>query len=334
MRPFALTLAALVLAGCATSQPELQPNVIMERTLQDGGSALGVDPQSTRVIGGGWDGTVQIWRLADGKELAHWRAHQGTVHGAVFLDANRILTAGYDGRVMIWDQTGKQLASYHSGSPITAFDIAPDLKTFVTGHADGYVRWWQTEGVKTLGQTNVHEGAEVLAVAMHPSGTMAASSDDDGQVALVAPDGKFRWLDAPPTDALTLTFAREGSGLYGAGWFKLFRWASADAKVQVLDTDHRGEIKRITFTPDGRELASISRQTDSAVLLLDPATGSTLSEVGKHDLCGGVVTLSPDGRYLVSTSDDATVRVWDRRNPRYGEAVRVGGPPVIAPGVF
>lgn len=334
MRLFVPVLAVLMLTGCATGQPELQPNVIMERTLQDGGSALGVDPQSTRVIGGGWDGTVQVWRLVDGKELARWRAHQGTVHGAVFLDQDHILTAGYDGGVMLWDPKGKQLASYGAGSPITAFDIAADLRTFVTGHSDGYVRWWQTEGVKPLGQMNVHEGAEVLAVAMHPNGTMAASSDDDGRVALVAPDGKFRWLDEPPTDALTLTFAREGSGLYGAGWFNLFRWASAGDKVQVLDTDHRGEIKRITFTPDGRELASISRQTDSAVLLLDPESGRTLREVGKHDLCGGVVTLSPDGRYLVSTSDDATVRVWDRSNPRYGEPVRVGGPPAIAPGVF
>jgi WD40 repeat protein len=58
--------------------------------------------------------------------------------------------------------------------------------------------------------------------------------------------------------------------------------------------------------------------------MLDPATGRTLSEIGKHDLCGEVVTVSPDGRYLVSTSDDATVRVWDRRAPRYG------APPVLA----
>ena len=334
MRLPALTLALLALAGCATTQPELQPNVIMERTLQDGGSALGIDPTSTRVIGGGWDGTVQVWRLSDGKELARWRAHRGTVHGAVFLSADRILTAGYDGGVMLWDPTGRQITSYGAGSPVTAFDIAPDQKTFVTGHADGFVRWWQTDGVKPLGQMNVHDGAEVLAVAMHPNGTMAASSDDSGRVALIAPDGKHRWLDRPPTDALTLTFARESGALYGAGWFKLFRWDSAGDKVKVLDTDHRGQIKRITFTPDGRELASISRQTDSAVLLLDPTSGRTLSAIGKHDLCGGVVTLSPDGRYLVSTSDDATVRVWDRTKPQYWAPAKVTGRPAIAPAVF
>jgi len=335
MRISAFALAFVVsLVGCASTQPALQPNVILERTLQDGGSALGVDPASTRVVGGGWDGTVQIWQLADGKELIRWRAHQGTVHGAVFLDANRILTASYDGGVAIWDTSGNRLASYGAGSPVTAFDITPDLSTFVTGHADGYVRWWQTKGVKPLGQMAVHDGAEVLAVAMHPNGTMAASSDDDGRVALVAPDGKYRWLDEPPTDALTLTFAREGGALYGAGWFKLFRWDSAGEKVTVLGTDHRGEIKRIAFTPDGRELASISRQTDSAVLMLDPASGRTLRAIGKHDLCGGVVMLSPDGRYLVSTSDDATVRVWDRRNPRYGQPPPVSRKPEIAPGVF
>ena len=334
MRPFALILAALILAGCASSGPELQPNLILQRTQQDGGSALGVDPAATRVIGGGWDGTVQIWSLADGRQVARWRAHEGTVHGAVFLGADRILTAGYDGGIALWDPAGRRVASFDARSPITAFDITPDLTTFITGHADGHVRWWQTDGVKLLRQDGVHDGAEVRAVAIHPSGRLAASSDDDGRVALVEPDGTRRWLDEPPTDALTLAFAREGGALYGGGWFNLFRWDAAGGAVQVMDTDHRGEIKRIAFTPDGRELASISRQTDSAVLLLDPASGRTLREIGKHDLCGGVVMVSPDGRYLVSTSDDATVRVWDRKNPRYSEPARAGGPPAIAPNVF
>lgn len=334
MRIAGLTIAAFVLAGCASSGPELQPNVILDRTQQDGGSALGVDPGSTRVIGGGWGGTVQIWQLDDGKQLARWRAHEGTVHGAVFLSPDRLLTASYDGTIAIWDPSGNRIASRAAGSPVTAFDITTDLKTFVTGHADGYVRWWQTDGVRPLAQTAVHDGAEVLAVAIEPSGRVAASSDDDGRVALVAPDGARRWLDEPPTDALTLAFAREGGTLYGAGWFKLFRWDAADREVKVMDTDHRGEIKRIAFTPDGRELASISRQTDSAVLLLDPASGRTLREIGKHDLCGGVVMVSADGRYLVSTSDDATVRVWDRANPRYDAPIRPGGKREAAPGVF
>ena len=120
MRPraFPIVFVATLLAACATSQPALQPNVILERTQQDGGSALGVDPASTRVVGGGWDGTVQVWQLADGRELARWRAHQGTVHGAVFVGSDRILTASYDGGIAVWDPKGNRIASQGAGSPV------------------------------------------------------------------------------------------------------------------------------------------------------------------------------------------------------------------------
>ncbi len=80
---FAL-LCALALGGCATSSG-LQPNVIIEQTSHSGGSALGVDPASQRAVSGGWEGMIHVWNLADGKALGRWRAHDQTVHGAVFL---------------------------------------------------------------------------------------------------------------------------------------------------------------------------------------------------------------------------------------------------------
>ena len=59
----------------------------------------------------------------------------------------------------------------------------------------------------------------------------------------------------------------------GSGWFNLFRWRLADASLTVLPTAHRGIVKSISFDRDGRQLASIGRQTDSAVYLLDAQTG-------------------------------------------------------------
>jgi WD40 repeat protein len=327
MRLILIALLTLALAGCAAT-PEA--TVVIDDTAHSGGSALAVDPSSSRVVSGGWEGWLQVWRITDGAPLAGWKAHDGTVNGTAFLTENLILSAGYDGALATWEPDGRKIASRGAGSPVTAFGISADRSVFVTGHADGYVRWWKTDGLMPLRQDHVHEGAEVLAAAMHPSGTMAASSDDDGRVALIWPDGRHRWLDAPPTDALTLTFAKEGGTLFGAGWFAVYRWDSAGDEVNVLPTDHRGEIKSITFTTDGRQIASISRQTDSHILLLDPATGRTNQAVGKHDLCGGVVTLSPNGRFIVSTSDDATVRIWDRKDPR----VVPPAAPVSTPGAW
>jgi WD40 repeat protein len=38
--------------------------------------------------------------------------------------------------------------------------------------------------------------------------------------------------------------------------------------------------------------------------------GQVLRRFQRHDLCGNWVTLSPDGKYLATTSDDASVRLW------------------------
>ena len=101
----------------------------------------------------------------------------------------------------------------------------------------------------------------------------------------------------------------------GSGWFNLFRWRFPQADMQILPTPHHGIVKSLSFQRDGRTLASIGRQTDSAVYLLDAATGAAVRRFQPHELCGTFVRLSPGGRYLASTSDDANVYIWDLQQP-------------------
>jgi WD40 repeat protein len=54
------------------------------------------------------------------------------------------------------------------------------------------------------------------------------------------------------------------------------------------------------------------------VQILDTASGAPLVRFQSHDLCGAYVRLSPDERFLATTSDDATVRVWDLAEPSAG----------------
>jgi len=78
----------------------------------------------------------------------------------------------------------------------------------------------------------------------------------------------------------------------------------------VLSTPHHGIIKSVEYLAAGDVLATISRQTDSSVYFLDPASGALLRRFQQHDLCGADISVSPDGRYLATTSDDASVRIW------------------------
>lgn len=312
MRLLAAALLAVTLAGCG-SQPRQQADIIIERA-HSGGSWLEISPDSKILASGGWSGYVRLWDLETGHNLRSWRAHTDSVNGIFFLPDGNILTAGYDGRIARWSPAGREISS-RSVIPVTASDIDITHGRFVTGHKDGTLIVWNLETVREIKRFRPHRKL-IRSVAISPDGGMIASSATDTRVALTSTaSGERRYLEAPSSDPRTLAFAPQGELLYGAGWFKLFRWSLGSGRIETLDTEHKGIINNIQFTPDG-QLASISRQTDSAVLFLDPLSGKTNARYQQHDLCGVAVSVSPDGHYLATTSDDASVRIWKLSTPK------------------
>ncbi|MCG6897874.1 MAG: hypothetical protein LJE60_12315 [Thiocapsa sp.] len=303
-------LALALVSGCQSLGG--RPADLVLETGAAGGRVLAIDADSRLAAVGTLDGSVRIWGLEDGAQQAAWRAHGGTVNGILFLTGDRLMTAGYDGRMAIWSVAGRRIAGWSVDSPATALGAALTAGIVATGHADGKVRLWDVEGHRRA-QWAPHSGA-VRAVALTPDGQRIASSGADGQVRIWSAGGQPRPLPPPTTDARTLAFSLAGGALLGGGWFDLYRWELPAGTFRRLPTEHRGIINSMLVLPDGR-LATISRQTDSSVLILDPTSGATVQRIGRHDLCGTAVAVSPDGRVLVSTSDDATVRIWRLGHP-------------------
>jgi len=308
-----LVTAGLCLAGCAT--PSIPANVVLQNA-HNNGYVLAFDGRSNTLASGGSGGRLRLWQLPSGREITGWHAHSGSVQGIHFLDQDReLLSAAYDGTIALWTRDGRLLKRFLTPSPVTDMAAAEADDLIVTGHRDGHVRLWRLGDFSLLGDLPLHRGA-VRAVAIHARGGQLASSGTDGHVFYWRlGDHAPRALPAPPTDAWSLAFSPDGTTLMGGGWFKLFRWRLDDATLEVLPTPHHGLVKSISYSRDGRRLATIGRQTDSAVYLLDARTGAVIKRFQPHELCGSYVLLSPDGRYLASTSDDASVHIWDLQHP-------------------
>ena len=135
-------------------------------------------------------------------------------------------------------------------------------------------------------------------------------------------------------------------------------WDARNGTLIRILKDHKKKVKALSFSPDGRYLASVS---DEAVCLWDfrafkikrvffadvvaPTKSAAFSNEGRYlaiavgkkiriwDMLGQIyikvfsghtdtvnfITFSPDGKYLASGSDDHTVRLW---NAKTGELVR------------
>ena len=325
-------MAALlpVLSACASTG--VAPNVIVDSAhynqghvlafadaaddSRDGGGRATPGAVADVLASGGSDGFIRLWRLPDGAPVGGWRAHSESVYGLAFLQHDRaLLSAGYDGRLAVWRRDGQLERERITPSPITVLTVDEPRDIVLTGHEDGRVRQWRLADLALVAEWALHRDY-VRAVALHRATDRIASSGADGQVFVWRAREIPRALTAPPTDARDLVFLPDGGHLLGGGWFKLFRWEVTSGALKVLPTEHGGIIVSLHLGTDGRTLASISRQLDSAVYFLDPETGATVRRFQRHELCGEHVRLSANGRYLATTADDSSVRIWDLLEPK------------------
>ncbi len=299
--------ASLGLTGCATQGVAHEPFQVFEKA-HSGGNALAIDSDSELGASAGWSGRVRIWRLKDGFPLGSWQTDHGDLFGLLFLDGDQLLTAGYDGYIRIWSLNGTLDRSFKAGAEITSFRASKDRSHVFLGHGDGRVSLWHVNG-EQLGSWQL-SSRRIAAVAIADDLQQLAAGDSAANVWRWRPNELPLKLASPPTYARSLIFLKETNRLLGSGWFDLYSWRADDVAVSIVPTDHRGIINHLESSPDGTYLASISRQTDSAVLLLNPDDGQSLSSFQKHALCGQRVAVSPDGQIMMSNSDDASVRFY------------------------
>jgi WD40 repeat protein len=264
----------------------------------DGQTLMGFSPDERRIVSRSTDTTVRVWDAGSGQQIGEpLKGHTDTVRVVAFSpDGTRIVSGSKDKTVRVWDaSTGQPIGEPlkgHTGEVISVA-FSSDGRRIVSGgdYQDKTVRVWDADSGQPIGAPLTGHTHGVLSVAFSPDGTRIVSCSDDQTVRV---------------------------------------WdANSGQQIGAPLTGHNAAVYGVAFSPDGKRIVSGSR--DTTVRVWDAGSGQQIGEPLKPIGQGepslfknndvNDVAFSPDGKRIVSGSDDRTVRVWDA-----GSGQQIGEP--------
>ena len=149
--------------------------------------------------------------------------------------------------------------------------------------------------------------------AISPDGTLVAVVSNIGVWLYSAYTDEFLSLLASKGENIpsTAAFSPDGTQIaigYRNGPARLWSIFSESTEAELPPFLHGGPATRVTFSPDGKLLATSG--WNNIAILWDVDT-RTVRFTFKHEDAVRAILFSPDGRHLATGSLDATTRLWD-----------------------
>jgi WD40 repeat protein len=101
---------------------------------------------------------------------------------------------------------------------------------------------------------------------------------------------------------------------------RVILWDSQTGRCQSILRGHTDTVTSVIFSPDGRALASTSR--DGTVKLWDLASGETRVTLSISGTTVSSATFSCDGRFLATGWADREIRIWDVVSERFSAPLK------------
>jgi WD40 repeat protein/serine/threonine protein kinase len=313
-----------------------------QRTVFPDVSAFGLvfGPDSKVLAFGSSNGGVHLVDVTSMKEKFLEGGHRHHVTTLAFgPDGRTILSGGDDSTIRHWplDRPGKNQIVDVLPTPVNLVAFSPDGKTFASAIRFRMTVWDAATGKERFGVT---EPYVVHILAYSPNGKTLAGCGLDGivrlwDVRLGKEVHRFPYLGK----ANALSFSGDGTTLAAASYEKnrLKRWTVASGAesgaLQNTFTQVNWQLSvgvGAAFSPEGRTLAT--GHADGAICFWDVATGEKQRTLRGHTARVHLLKFTLDGKTLVSSGCDGTIRVWNSEHERAREVIPLG--PANCPLIF
>ena len=289
--------------------------LLLQRGHAAGVSTIAFGADGSRMITGGQDSTVRVWRVADRMLLRVLPYHLVGVTGLALSPDGRLLASGDGaGWLRTWDMVrGQELpAEPPHDRAVDRVAFLPDGAHYVSLDLDGKSWLWSTAdaGPRVL---PLSSHSQALAVSPSPGPFAFALAEADGKIMLHGPDGAFRKsLDGPGGIVTSRRMATDGRLLAaGDDRGRAVVWDVATGK-EVVRRQFEGAIDVLSLSPS--KVLAVAAGRTIHLVPLDPEEEGKTQQLGVPQAVNQSA-FSPDGQWLAactrggaSTSGGSTTR--------------------------
>jgi len=274
-----------------------------------------LSPDSNTLLSGDNDDSVKLWDVSSGNVLRSLSRQNGPVFGVAFnQDGSQVASASYDKSVITWNSTsGDALMKFPGDFALWTVAFSPDGNTIAAAGDGKVISLWALPSGKFIGSMQGTAG-EINRIRFSPDGHLLAGGGDDSVVYLwnVSDQSQAAVLKGNTGNILSVAFSADGNHLATAdnkGVICLWDVGTGTlSPTKVLSASDGQAINDVLYTPDGNYV--IAASADKNIGVWDASSGTQVNTLIGHSDAVLSLSISHDGKLLVSSSKDGTIRLW------------------------
>ena len=264
-------------------------------------------PDGASLVTSCWDRTVKLWDVDDpqqhpDREMASLTGESEMYTAAFSPDGGTLAATGLLG-LTIWNWRDPQSFPEVKAlfGPCRTATFAPDGRSVAVGGVDRQIRIWDPKTDRVLAVLSGHRDV-IHALAFVPDGSMLMSLSFDGALKFwdMRDYREIDRLEGNNERVHSVSLSRDGRTValsrLGANDREIEVWDLESNTLKVVCPGHDAEVHALTFSPNGRLLASAGG--DRTLRFWNTETGEPAGRIKQDVGWVRALDISSDGRWL------------------------------------
>jgi WD40 repeat protein len=269
-------------------------------------------PDGKRIVTTSWDGQIAVLDIATGKKLQSIQREGRPTFMAVHPDGHIVAIGGDRGLLQLWNLETNEVINRVVGNGWHAAAFTPDGSQLVTASEGTIINVWDTVTMELIRSFHAHDGAWVSGIHFSKDTSLLVTASNDGFVKVwdfetgeLLDSREFSdWV----WDAYLLADNQRVLVAVNSGEAVLWHWRTGE---DLWSIQNPPSLQDVALSPDESTFVlGYGDGSHSQAELREVATGRLIRIYHGHAQRIQNVDFSPDGRTILTASNDGTAAVW------------------------